>query len=92
VRPIRAFGTVPCEKIAAANIQRLQAEMKGSGCKGSYVNLVVGATGRVLRFAKTWRRIRDEVIRLPERTKPVASVLTPEQKARRFQVAASNPN
>jgi integrase len=67
--------------------------MKNNGCKNTYINLVVGATVRVLRFAKVWRRIRDDVNRLSERdNKPVARVLQPEQKKRLFQIAGSNPN
>ena len=67
--------------------------MKNDGCKNTYNNLVLGATIRVLRFAKTWRRIRDEVTRLSERgNKPVARVLQPDEKKRLFVVARSNPN
>jgi integrase len=93
VRPKRCFGRVTCERITAAHIHQLQSEMKNNGCKNTYINLVVGATARVLRFAKVWRRTRDDVNRLSERdNKPVARVLQPEQKKRLFQIAGSNPN
>jgi hypothetical protein len=47
---------------------------------------------RVLRFAKVWRWIRDNVTRLPERdNKPVARVLELREKKRLFEVAKS-PN
>ncbi len=92
VRPIRLLGTLACGKITSSHIQQLQASMKNDGCRNTYINLVVGATARVLAFAKTWRRIRDDVRRLPERVPPPQRVLTREQKATLFGVAASNPN
>ena len=51
VRPTKLFGQLACERITAAHIQQLQAEMKDSGCKNTYNNLVLGATGRVLKHA-----------------------------------------
>jgi integrase len=89
VRPTNLFGQVRCESITASHIQQLQSQMKADGCSNSYVNLVIGATSRVLGYAKTWRRIRDDVRRLPERKAFVARVLTPEQKLHLFKIAAS---
>jgi integrase len=72
---------------------QLQTAMKKDGCKNTYNNLVVGATMRVLRYAKVWRRIRDDVTRLSERDiKPVARVLKSEEKTKLFQVASSHPS
>jgi integrase len=93
VRPTQLFGHVPCAGITSAHIQELQAEMKTSGLKNTYNNLVLGATGRVLKLAKVWRRIRDDVKRLSEKdNKLVARVLEPEEKRRLFDVAKANPN
>jgi integrase len=92
-RPMKLFGGVACELFTAAHIQKLQGEIKDAGLKNTYNNLVLGATARVLKHAKVWRRIRDDVGRLSEKdVKPVARVLKPEDKARLFQVARSNPN
>jgi hypothetical protein len=57
LRPKDFFGRFLWERIAATHINELKAEMKNDGCKVTYNNLVLGATVRVLRFAKTWRRI-----------------------------------
>jgi integrase len=93
VRPKKQFGRVACERITAMHIQQLQATMKSDGCKNTYNNLVLGAAMRVLRFAKVWRRIRDEVTRLPEgNNKPVARVLESLEKKRLFEVAKRNSN
>lgn len=92
-RPKKLFGHVACERVTPMLIQQLQIEMKNDGCKSTYNNLVLGVTMRVLRFAKVWRRIRDDVTRVSERdNRPVARVLTPEEKKRLFEVAKSNPN
>jgi integrase len=93
VRPKKQFGRVACERITAMHIQQLQVALKNGGRKNTYNNLVLGATTRVLRFAKVWRRIRDEVTRLPEGdNKPVARVLQSQEKKRLFEVAKSHPN
>jgi integrase len=93
VRATRLLGILACERITAAHIQQLQGEIKGAGLKNTYNNLVFGATGRVLKHAKVWRRIRDDVKRLSEKDiKPVARVLEPEEKRRLFEVAKSNYN
>ena len=92
-RPMKLFGGIACELITAAHIQQLQGGIKDAGLKNSYNNLVVGATARVLKHAKVWRRIRDDVKRLSEKDiKPVARVLEREEKKRLFQVAGANPN
>ncbi|MGA7920449.1 MAG: site-specific integrase [Candidatus Acidiferrales bacterium] len=93
MRPKKLFGQVACGAITPMHIQQLQVEMKNDGCKNTYNNLVVGVTMRVLRFAKVWRRIRDDVTRVSERdNKPVARVMKAEEKKRLFEVARSNPN
>src|SRR5262249_31614433 len=61
VRPNKLFGLLKCEKITAGHIQQLQSQMKADGCANTYINLVIGATSRVLRYAKMWRRIRDDI-------------------------------
>jgi integrase len=93
VRPKRLFGFVPCDRITAAHIQQLQADMKKDERKNTYNNLVLGATIRVLKDAQVWQRVRDKVKRLSERdNKPVARVLKPEEKKRLFEVASTNPD
>ena len=93
MRPKRLFGHVACERITPMHIQQLQVEMKNDGCKNTYNNLVLGVTLRVLRFAKVWRRIRDDVTRVSERDiRPVARVLKTEERKRLFEVAKSSPN
>ena len=92
VRPKKQFGRVACELLNATHIQQLQAAIRNDGRKNTYNNLVLGATVRVLRFAKVWRRIRDDVTRLPERdNKPVARVLELREKKRLRSESHSTP-
>jgi integrase len=93
VRPKKQFGPVPCERISAMHIQQLQGAMRDDGCKNTYNNLVLGATLRVLKYAKVWRRIRDDVTRLPEgKLEPIARVLESNEKRSLFEIAKGNPN
>ena len=55
------------------------------------MNLVVGATVRVLKLAKVWLPIAEDVTRMKERARPVGRALTEQEKARLFLVAASKP-
>jgi integrase len=93
MRPKKLFGHVVCERITPMHIRQLQVERKNDGRKNTYNNLVLGVTMRVLRFAKAWRRIRDDVTGVSERdNKPAALVLKPADKKRLFEVANSNRN
>ena len=46
---------------------------------------------RVLKFCGRWRALADHVHNLPERQRPVGGALTPEERRRLFESAASNP-
>jgi hypothetical protein len=52
VRSIRLFGHLMCDQVTDTEMFRLQETMKRDGCLNTYVNLVVDATARVLRFAR----------------------------------------
>ena len=52
--------------------------------------LEVGLLRCILKHHKQWARLADDVKMLPERPKP-ARVLTPEEKARLLETAASKP-
>jgi integrase len=88
-RPIALFGHVKCGRLSAAHVGQLQATMKADGCKNSYINLVVGATGRALDHAKAWSRIQEDVRRLTEEPGQIGRAITLRQKKRLFEIAAS---
>src|SRR5581483_7686508 len=90
-RPLRRFfGETPLRRVTAEVIVRYQAERKAAGVSGRTINLEVSLLRRVLKYHKQWARLADDVKMLPERPKP-ARVLTPEEKARLLETAASKP-
>ena len=50
----------------------------------------VGVLSRVLKSCGRWRALADHVKNLPERQRPVGRALTPEERKRLFDAAASN--
>ena len=56
------------------------------------VNMEVSVLRRILKRAKTWAALAEDVRMLPERGKPVARVLSPDQKAKLFEAARSRPD
>ena len=60
-------------------IERYQQERSKAGVSGRTINLEVGLLRRVLKNAKQWARLADDVEMLPERPKE-ARVLSPEEK------------
>jgi len=51
----------------------------------------VGVLSRVLKFCGRWRALGDRVHNLPERQRPIGRALTPVERRRLFESAASNP-
>jgi len=51
----------------------------------------VGVLSRVLKSCSRWRALADHVRNLPERQRTVGRALTPAERKRLFDVAASNP-
>ena len=86
----RFFGETHLRRITAEKIVRYQVERKAAGVSGRTINLEVGLVRRILKYHKQWARLADDVKMLPERPKP-ARVLTPEEKARLLETAASKP-
>ena len=86
----RVFGETSLRRITAEKIVRYQVERKAAGVSGRTINLEVGLVRRILKYHKQWARLADDVKMLPERPK-AARVMTPEEKARLLETAASKP-
>jgi integrase len=71
-------------------IGEFQTRRTSEGVSGRSVNLEVGLLRHILRRAKLWSRMADDVERLPVKSKEIR-VLTPEEKARLIETAASKP-
>ena len=87
---IKSFGSKQLRQITAEQIASYQRERIKSGVCGRTVNIEVGLLRRVLKSAKQWNRLTDDVKMLPERPKE-ARVLTQEEKAVLLDTARQNP-
>ena len=85
------FGDVPLSAITATTIADFQRARHDAGNANRTINMDVGVLSRVLKFCGRWRALADHVKNLPERQRPVGRALTPEERRRLFDVAASNP-
>lgn len=87
----RIMGDVPVRKIDAKAIRDYQDKREAEGVSGRTVNLEVTLIRQVLKRAKRWSVIADDVVNLPESRTVVGRVLTQEQKRLLFATAASKP-
>lgn len=87
----RIMGGVLVRKIDAAAIRAYQDARKAENVSGRTVNLEVTLIRQILKRAKRWSVIADDVGNLPENQNVVGRVLTREQKLLLFQTAASRP-
>ena len=90
-RPLlKFFGDIRLRRITPDIIEKYQSERTKSGVSGRTVNLEVGLLRRILKRAKQWARLADDVEMLPERPKE-GRVLSPEEKATLLQTARLKP-
>lgn len=87
----RHFGDLPLSAITAAKIAEYQRARHEAGRANRTINMDVGVLSRLLKFCGRWRALADHVHFLPERQGGVGRALTPEQRQRLFDTAASNP-
>src|SRR5262245_36988198 len=87
----RHFGDVPLTAITAKVIADYQRKRHDKGAANRTINMDVGVLSRVLKSCGRWRALADHVRNLPERQRPVGRALTPEERKRLFDSAASNP-
>jgi hypothetical protein len=75
------------EDIAAYQRARLAA-----GLSGKTINMDIGVLRLMMKRAKCWSVVADDVKMFPKRSRVVGQVLTPEQKAHLFKMAGSKPD
>ncbi len=86
----RFFGTTPLRRITAEGVVQYQAQRKAAGIAGRTINFEVSLLRRILKRYKQWARLAEDVNTLPVQSRAVR-VLTPEEKARLLETAASKP-
>jgi len=90
-KPLREyFGCIAIARIDADSVLAYIRHRKSKGLSNTTVNMEIGILRRILKRAKRWHFVEDEVPRLPER-RDIGRALQPEEKLRLLKVAHANP-
>jgi integrase len=91
LKPLKAFfGSTALTRISADSIRQYIAQRKSSGLSNRTINMEVGCLSRVLKKAKRWHLVADEMKPLPER-RDIGRALTHDEKIRLVKMAATKP-
>jgi len=91
LKQLRAyFGTRPLKQIKADDIAAYQRKRRKT-VSGRTVNMEVGVLRQMMRRGTVWSLVAEDVKMDREGQKPIAQVLTAEEKKLLFATAASNP-
>ena len=85
------FGEKPLLRFKAEDVAAYQTARLEAGLSGRTVNMETGVLRRMLKRAKVWNTISEDVKALPERQEEVAKVLPADLKRKLFEAAASKP-
>jgi integrase len=92
IKPLsKYFGVTPLTRISADAIRSYISERKTAGVANKTINLEMGVLRGVLKRAKRWHLICDEIKPLPVHHE-VGRVLDPEEKLKLQTTAATNPD
>jgi integrase len=92
LRPVAtALGDLALNNITADLIFEYRSKRKERGLSNVTINIEVGALRRILKRAKLWSRFADDVRPLREPASEVGRAMSPKEKQRLLEVAASNP-
>lgn len=87
---VKHFGEKPLLRFKAEDVSGYQKARLDAGISGRTVNMETGVLCRMLKRAKVWNAISEDVKALPEDRGGVAKVL-PDLKRKLFETAASRP-
>lgn len=91
LKPLRNFfAATPASRISADNIRDYIGHRKQHGAANRTVNMELGILRRILKRAKRWHLLADDIQRLPER-RDIGRALKHEEKLKLLKVAASRP-
>jgi len=91
LKPLRDFfEATPLTRITADRVREYIGQRKQQGAVNRTVNMEIGILRRILKRAKRWHFIIDEIPHLPERC-DVGRALSVEEKARLLRMAATKP-
>jgi integrase len=90
-KPLRDyFRSLPIARIDAESILAYVRQRKADGLSNTTVNMEIGILRRILKRAKRWHLVEDEIPRLPER-RDIGRALRPDEKLHLLKVAQSKP-
>jgi len=90
-KPLREyFGSLPIARIDVDSVLAYIRHRKGAGLSNTTVNMEIGILRRILKRAKRWHLLADEIPRLPER-RDIGRALQPAEKLHLLKVAQSRP-
>ncbi|MEK7750820.1 MAG: site-specific integrase, partial [Acidobacteriota bacterium] len=92
LKPLRGFfGDKPLLRIKAEDIGAYQKARLEKAIAGRTINMEVSVLRRMLKRAKVWAPLAEDVRMFPEHGEAIARVLTAEEKRLLFQTAGSKP-
>ena len=86
----RHLGKKTLGRITSGDISHYQESRIGEGVSGRTINMEVAVLRRMLKKAKRWAMLAEDVTMFPE-TSHIGRALTGEEKKRLFQTAAKKP-
>jgi integrase len=89
LKPVLKTFNKPLARVIAKDIADYQTRRRAEGVSNRTINMEVGVVRLLLKRAKVWNAIAEDVKMLPESGRTIAKVLTAEQKRRLFEIAAS---
>ena len=91
LQPLRTyFTTRSLSRISSGDVREYIAQRKASGAANRTVNMEIGALRRILKRAKRWHSIADDVPHLPERC-DIGRALSFEEKSRLLRMVLAKP-
>jgi len=90
-KPIREyFASLPVGRLDAESLLAYIRHRKAKSLSNTTVNMEIGILRRILKRAKRWHMVEDEIPQLPER-RDVGRALSPEEKLHFLKLAQSKP-
>jgi integrase len=83
------FGERPLLHIKAEDISAYQRSRRNDGISGRTLNMEIGVLRRIMKRAKIWGIVAEDVKMDRENAGSIAKVLTAEQKKKLFETAAT---
>ena len=89
--PSRFFAATPLRRITAESLLSYRESRVKSGAEPYYVNMEMGAIRRILKRAKRWHVVAEDIRPLKERRPEAGRALLHEEKLRLLKLAEAKP-